>query len=288
MTSGTLYQEAAYRSLIIRCTVVLCLGFMLWRGNCSGLIHQLEQPVLFHTGYDISYWLLRWLHLDDPLLQHKSAAGILVYFFFGSGILLFLYPRQRHWAFLFAASYLLQSLLLNLYLCKTPHVQAGFTVMLWSFCSSRFGQWWRAMRYYVCYIFFTAFIWKLYYGSLFQWNGGFLFFKEYAAPYLFRSPHTALAEIYRWLIQHPVILNAGEKLLFVTQGSFLAGFFTRKYDRFFSVFLILFIFGLLLLGHHFFAELLVLLLPLLRGSDWEWINSRLPQRPRLEKCNPIA
>jgi hypothetical protein len=253
---------------------------MAWRGLCGGLVHQLQQPVLFHTGYDMSYWLMRLSGFDTLLLQGGCGAAILVTLFFASGILLLLFPRQRIWAACFAATYLLQDILLNMYLCKTPHVQAGFAVILWSFCARHrhFGQWWLAMRYYVCYIFFTAFLWKLWYGSLFQWNGGLLFFREYAAPYLLAHPQGWLTTSYRCLLEHPFLLNLGEKLVFAAQGLFLAGCCTTKYDRFFIVFLALFITGLLVFGHHFFVEFTVLVLPLLHTRDWERWNALIPLR----------
>lgn len=269
------YIADRYRSLITRCTVLLCLCFMLWRAAGHSLICQLEQPVLFHTGYDLSYWLIRTLQLDAVLLHWQPGSVAVVVLFFASGLLLLLWPQRRIWAFIFAATYLLQVLLLNIYICKTPHVQAGFAVLLWSFCARRFGQWWELMRYYVCYIFSTAFLWKLYYGSFFHWNDGFLFFREHVTPYLFHYPDTAIAFVYRWLLQHPFLVNINEKLIFIAQGLFFAGFFTRKYDRFFSVFLILFIITLLLFGHHFFVEFLVLLLPLCSCRDWKRLSDIL-------------
>jgi len=270
--SSTNSGIANNRILITRTTVVLGLFFTAWRAYCHDLVPQLEHPVLFRSGYNLSYWLTRCCGADQWLLQRPARAWTLIGILCGSGLLLLWRPRRRLWAFLFAISYLFHTIIFNLYLCQTSHVQAGFVMLFWSFCASsdeRFAQWWRVMRYYVCYIFFTAFLWKLNYGSLWHWRDGELFFREHAAPYLFWHPHTSLAGLYRYLLQHPVWLNAGEKMIFLCQGLFVTGFFTRNYDRAFIVFLLSFILLLAVLGHHFFIEFIVLILPLMRPGDWE-------------------
>jgi hypothetical protein len=242
---------------------------------CSALIFQFSDPVLFKLGYNWTYWLVKLLNIDIYLVHHKIGGIILISILYLSGICLIGYPKKNIFAYIFASTYLLHTILFNIFLCHSPHVQIGFVIILWAFCAStdlRFSQWWQAMRYFVCYTFFTAFLWKFNYGSFFQINGGVLFFKEYYSDYLLEYPNAQFSRFTFFLFDHPILLNLAEHFMLLFQPMFIIGFFTKKYDRYFALGLFIFIFNLCAFANHFFIEFFVIIFPLFSHSFWAKFN----------------
>lgn len=265
-----------YRKTITRTVVAFCLLMLAWRGFGHILPHQLMSPPLVHSGYDLAYWLIRLSHLDQLLIQDQTGAYVFTILIFSSLGLLFLYPLNRLIAASAAALYFLYTVCFHLYLTHTLHYQAGMVLMLFAFTARKdsFDLWWETMRYFACFAFFTAFCWKLVYGSFFQWDFGVLSMKQNLAGYLLHYPDTGMAQLYYFFITNPWIPDLGHKLVVLAEGLFLVGFFTRRADRL-LIGLQLFIFlSIYLFADVFFAELLVLVLPFLTNDTWKRFSFR--------------
>jgi hypothetical protein len=116
----------------------------------------------------------------------------------------------------------------------------------------------------VCYVYVSAFIWKLFIGkSLLFWNQGVNSAKYNLVEYIYHFPHSYLSAFYRWFIAHPDLLNAGFVGTTLLEGALVIGFYTKKWDRLLVLFIILIHFISYLFSDVFFAEFLIGLVPFL-------------------------
>ena len=152
------------------------------------------------------------------------------------------------------------------------------TIPFWAAKDKNFETLWDALRYYVCWIYFSAFLWKIVNGSMFQADFGVLTMKKNLAEYLYHNPGTLKAHIYNYFISHPLLPDIGDKLVYLLEAAFIAGFFTKKYDSL----LILLIIAIHAITYFFtdrlFIELCILVIPLISAASWQKISVKLPRK----------
>ncbi|PZF73771.1 hypothetical protein DN068_05365 [Taibaiella soli] len=259
------------RVIITRTVVLSSLVFLLWRLYSGIMPHQLAAPAIFKLDYDFSFWTLKLAGIPDLITGNKTAGIVFSILLFLTGILSFRFPTKRICTLSYAVLYLVYAITFNIYLCHGSNYQAGFAVILFAFAAGtddNFSLWWRTMRYYACFIYATCFIWKIAHGAIWDWNHGLDCMKLNLAEYLYHYPQTFMSGIYVWFIQHPALVNIGDKLVFIAEGTFLLGFFTKKYDRL-LIFSAVFIFlSIYLFADVFFLELLIIALPFITAQYW--------------------
>lgn len=238
----------------------------------------MEGPPLFYLGLDITYWLLVLSKFHALILYHPIAAILFDLMTFCTGILTILFPLQRRWVIPFALSQFLYPLLFNSVLMHHSHPQAGLMLVMIPFCfkdSRMFSLLWEGMRYYVCYVYAMAFVWKTLIGdSFFQWQHGVYSFKSNLAEYLFHNQDSLMAGIYRFLIRHDWILNAGNTIIFLLEGIMIVGFFSKKYDRWLFLCPIIIHIATYFFSDVLFMELLVLDFALLSSQQLQRIGQK--------------
>jgi hypothetical protein len=133
-----------------------------------------------------------------------------------------------------------------------------------------------ACRYYFLYIFVSAAVWKLARGAVFNGQEMSRILLLHHTD-LLTGPCTSLAcRTYSWLIRHAAISQAlyiGSVLL---EASFLAGFFTRRWDRWLIALAVVFV----------IADLLVMRIPywtILLGVFPLWLRSPGASGPKEKK-----
>lgn len=260
---------APYRVLISRALIGLCLLFLTWRGLSGLLPHQLQQPVLTSFHYDITMWIYKLSGLAHIIAQQKQTSLLFTALLFLTGILSFWFPLQRRFTVPFSLLFFLLAINFNFYLTHNSHYLAGFVWLLfclWPAKDTSFALLWDGLRYYACWIYGGAFIWKVLYGAFFQWDAGLLSCRENLAGYLFQNPETITAHFYYWMFDHAWLLNLGHKIICIAEGAFLLGFFTKRYDWQLILLLILIHLSTWLFSDVFFAELMILGLTFIPGA----------------------
>ena len=270
---------APYRPVIIRVTLLYYLAFLLWRGYSHVLPYELLHPTLTKMHYDLSFWLFKLTGLDVLLVQNNAGALI----FSGSVIALcllsILFPKKRVFIVPFTLLYFLLAVASNIYLCHSAHYlgcMVWLPIAFWAAKDENFDLLWEGMRYYACWIYASAFLWKVVNGAFFQWDAGILTFKMNLAEYLYHNPDTVMAHIYYYLLPHPFIFNLGHKIVTLAEGVFLIGFFTKKYDAALIIWAFFIFISIYCFSDVFFAELLVLIIPLMPERTWQRIYSSIP------------
>lgn len=273
------YSIARFRPLITRIAISLCLLSLAARAFYHDLSTQLVAPPLFRVDYNVTYWLLKNSFLDNVIIYNNTFSLLFRVLLFTVGIALVIFPLQRWLAILFAVLYFFEVNLLCIHVCFTPHVLGGFVIIVWAFCvrSDRsFSQWWQALRYYSCFIFFSAFLWKLSSGALTDMSHGIAFTQEHYAQFLYHYPNSWFGAVIQTCLQHPAMIAIVEKILFFSQAVFCIGFFTTKYDGLLIFCMTLFLFSISFAGAYFFYELAILMMTFIPAAKYTPIVGRFP------------
>lgn len=270
-----------YRRLIARCTIGILLIFLLCRWYEGAMLHQLAAPVLFDVNYGFTQWVMRWFSFHELFIARPSGSCLFTICLILAAIAAFVAPERRLFTGSFQLLYFVYATLLDIYSCHNMHYMYPAIIMLSAFTIARnadFDLWWCAMRYYICWIYGSAFCWKLYNGAFFSWNEGIMVVKTHLADYLYHFPGTVAASGYRFFIAHPVWVNAGHKIVVMMEGAFIAGFFTRRYDRYLVAFIPFIHLSAFIFADVFFAEWIVVVLPLLPPAFWLKLYRRFHAR----------
>ena len=159
------------------------------------------------------------------------------------------------------------------------HMLTGFMVILFPFWvrgNETFALAWQGIRYYTCYIYTMAFLWKLMFQhSLFNGQQGIASFKLNLVEYLYHNPSTFLAGWYRFCIRQEWIVNIGWVFIVLLEGLMMVGFFTKKKDRFLIWFPVIIHVANYFFADVFFMEMLVLNISFLNQRQLDRISEKI-------------
>jgi hypothetical protein len=228
-------------------------------------------PFAFRPYFDGSLWMFMQTGFHQWLLNNQPASIVMdLMFYLLPAIYFIAYNRNVKKASVIAAFMLLMNLVYvwcyTLYPTNSPEGHTGwlFTpVLFMSVTLTGFYLWMHALRYFFLFFFFSAALWKIYQGGVFepmQMSGILL---EQHKDLLVTDAQGWYAYFIYWLVQHPV---AGRFLYLATtivELIFIIGFFTRKYDRLLLLLFCIFLLLDVLVMKIPYYEVLGLTLPLL-------------------------
>lgn len=256
------------RESAARWTFGFGLVIIAYRYLTYSLIHQLQQPFLFETNVDYTYWIYHYLGIPDIFVKNKAGAWIFdllltiaTLWCFGTK------AKNRVIVFIGAGLWFLYGLTYNSFVCHHTFAIVGIMVLPFAFLAKEersFQLVWEMFRYFCLYIYVDAFFHKAFVGqNLFYFPNGVEFIKTNQSIYMLQNPGTASSRIYTFFITHPGISYAGYLGMILLQGSMLIGFFSKKQDKYLFFIPILFHAVNYFFIDVFFFELLVLNLTLL-------------------------
>jgi hypothetical protein len=223
------------RITLTRLVTGAILFFLTLRLAEHAMLSGLQSPPLFRVEVDFTYWLFRESGIPAWIVQHRAAAILFDILLFSSGLLSFALPLNRKILAIFALLLFTYALTFDLYATHHLATVYGLMVVLLPFLvydNDKFTLVWEGMRYFTCFIYFIAFIWKTCIGNSFYYlHQGASTFKNNLVDYISLNPDSRMTYFYEWFLRHEWVLNAGEKGLVFLEGIMLVGFFTKKYDR---------------------------------------------------------
>jgi hypothetical protein len=247
------YFNDYQRKRITRLVFVLVLINQCYLFTSNILFHQLCQPVFKFPDLDIVYWLIHLLQIPQLITGNITIAYFLDALLFILPILCILYPLKRFLIIGFLILFFVYFILFNSYSLFHCHSFIGilFIAIPFAFKNNKMVSYlWEAVRYFVCFIFFSAFLWKLYRGSAFNSDQLLAIMQDNWAAYLTFHEKTFLTGLYSYLLQHPLLLRIFWFVgIFLLEGVFVVGFFTKKYDKYLLISSIF-----LQIGFWFFAD----------------------------------
>lgn len=260
------------RSTIVRTLVGFALFFLTIRWASGAMLHQLKTPPLRAVGYNFTAWLYRLTGVEDLLLNDGVTSKIFTAVLLISGAAAVIKPLLRANLFLFWICYLTYALLFNVGTAVTGHSQAFMTVALiplWAAPHGRFSLWWSAIRYYACWIFGSAFLFKIFRGAFWNWEDGERTVRANFALFFYTRPAWWWTRLIGLLLNYPWLINAGYKLFILLEGTFIAGFFTRRWDWWLALSTVALILSTLVFADANFLEMLPMVAVFLPPNFWQ-------------------
>jgi hypothetical protein len=268
------------RIVLTRLVVSSALLFFLLRFFEYTTPSRMQSPPLFNLDLDLTYWLYKLSGLSSLLVGNRIAAVLSDILLVGTGLLTILQPLKRIWIIGFSILIILYAMAFSTF--SLGHTVAFYGLIVtflpfWIGGDEKFSLAWEGIRYYTCFIYFAAFIWKTCIGdAFFYWQQGSGSFRYNLVEYLYHNPSTSMAGLYRWFITHDWALNMGHVFIILLEGLMGTGLFTKKYDRI--------LFWLPFIIHittYFFAdvfifELMVLNFAFLTGRQLTAISRKFP------------
>ena len=242
------------------CRIVFALIFisLIYSFFSNTLVSQLKIPVLKFPSTDLTYWFFHLIRLPEIITGHPVIARCFDGLLFFSCLLCLLKPEGRRWILIFFILYLVYFIIFNSYGLHHTHSKIGILLLPVPFMMTDekgFLLLWKGLRYYTCFIYASAFLWKLFRGTWLYSQQGVLIIKRNLAPYLYFHPRSGLSKVYYWLISHAAIPDILLKMGFILEGLFIIGFFTRRFDKYLFLLAILLPLGFLLMADALFFEL---------------------------------
>lgn len=262
----TYYPRQLMASIVFGWLFIILVYFF----SANSLLSQLEQPVLIYPSSDNTFWLVHIIRLPQWLLQNYPAALTFDIILTISCIICIFVPHQRLFTWITIGGVWL------LYICYCSsagkhYAQIGYLLAPLPFLTLhkvKFDLLWNGLRYWVCFLYVSAGMYKLYYGGfayplnmshiLQQMNAGwFIFYK-----------HGIQAETISYLIDHPGISQWLYRLACLADLLLFVGFFTKKFDKWLLLGLLIFHLGNFFLLHIPFIEQSLIFAPFLPWKRW--------------------
>jgi len=244
------------RLKIIRQYCLIFYGLMIFKWLNGMFLYQL-QPIFFFTTLDFTTWLVMLTNIHKWLLQESWRLLFADFIFYILPLIYYLVNiKKPRLVFITALVMLVVNYIYVTVYCSYPsnslqgHIAWLFFPFL--FLSQSIKTFWflfNGLRYYFLYFFFSAGIWKLA-------QQGF-FYTETMSGVL-QLQHKSLltdsgresfrADIYNWLITHPIISSLLYRGATIAELFFGMGFFTKRYDYILAlIFLIFLVFNVLIM-----------------------------------------
>ncbi len=269
-------QDRHLQVRLCRLVFACIMGSLLYAFFSHTMLHQLQGPVLQYPYVDPSYWVMVLSGVPGFLVGHYWAALVFDVCLFASCVLVLVFPGRRWLVAVFFVLYVVFFFTYNLYGNWHTSSKAGVLLAPLPFMTSdqrRFRLLWEGLRYFTLFIYFDAFLWKLFRGTWLHADQGILIIRENLAAYLYHHPSTMQARLYYWFLLRPGLVDWLFKLGWLAEGVFVVGFFTRKYDQWLLVVFLALPFGFFFFADAFFFELYVLALTLM---DWKGLYRSQP------------
>jgi len=225
----------------------------------NSLLSQLQEPVLIAPGSDNTFWLAHLLHIPQLLSKHWPAL-IFDMLLTTSCLICIILPMSR------SVTWITVTGVWILFICYSsaagkPYAQIGYLLAplpFLAFKENRFDLLWNLFRYWVCLLYFSGGLYKLYYGGFFYGdNMSQIIWQANADWFVFHNTGTSF-EIKNYFIQHPGFAQRFYRLATVTDLLMIAGLFTKRFDRWLLVALIAFhVANFMLLGISFAEQSLI-------------------------------
>ncbi|MBC7887839.1 MAG: hypothetical protein H7Z13_08105 [Ferruginibacter sp.] len=233
--------------------------------STNSLLSQLQAPVLISPQSDNTYWMLHIFRIPQWLLQHYGVSLAFDIILTVSCITCIFVPDQRFFTWITVAGVWL------LYICYCSaagkhYAQIGYLLAPIPFLALRnykFDFLWDGLRYWVCFLYVGAGIFKLYYGGFASPDNMSHILEQMNADWFIFNSKGMQADTIRYLIDHPGISQWLFRLACLADLSLLVGFFTKKFDKWLLFALVIFHLGNLLLLHISFIEQSLIFAPFL-------------------------
>ena len=264
------------RSFLTRLLTSYALFFLALHFFQYATPSRLSGPPLFGLGMDVTYWLYKLSGLPYLIVYNQVGAVIFDLLLFSSGVFVLFFPLRRMGVIVFSVLLSVYAITFNMFLMHHVHIMTGMMIVFvpfWFADNEKCLLLWQGVRYYTCYIYTMAFLWKTCIGnSFYALQQGSLTFKSNLVEYMYHNPDGLFTVFCRFCIRHEWLLNGGEKLVMLLEGLMVIGFFTKKWDKLLFWFPITIHVATYFFSDVMFLELLIIDFSLLSLRQLDWLR----------------
>ena len=268
-------NKRACRDKLCRICFILIFISLIYSFFSHTLVSQLKMPVLKFPYTDLTYWIFHLLRIPELISQNLPLALFFDGLLIGSCLMGCVFPGETKWPRIFFILYFIYFILFNSFGMHHTHSRIGILLMSAPFMirdPDGFFLLWQGLRYYTCFIYASAFCWKLFRGSWLYEPQGILILKKNLTPYLYYNPQSQLSTIYNFVFLHSWIPDILVKAAFFLEGFFIVGFFTTRYDKFLFLLCFLLPLGFLFMADALFFEVAFLGIVFYKSRTMELFN----------------
>jgi len=236
----------------------------------NSLLSQLQQPVLIYPGSDNTFWLLHIFNVPQFLLQHYWAALVFDILLTCSCIICVVLPQQRLFTWISTGG----AWILYIAYCSAAgkhYAQIGYLLAPIPFLAlkdQKFDLLWNLFRYWVCFLYASAGLYKIYYGGFgYGDNMSHILMQDNAEWFVFNRSGLHFHTV-DYLVQHPGLSQWFYRAATIIDLSLLVGLFTKRYDKWLLAGLFAFHAGNLFLLHIPFVEQSLIFAAFLPWQQW--------------------
>jgi len=209
---------------------LLWIGMGRWWGHLG--LHQLWEAPFVSPKADLLHWIFHYWTIPQHLIQHWHWGlgidiGLLLL-----PILVYRFPKQRIWTYLYLPILLLYMLTYNSIATHHEHTLVGalFVAILLCIKSVRsFPIAFDALRYYTCFIMASAACWKIGRGALLESDQFVqILYTQHSELLVFGKGN--YQSWITWLVHQPILCQVLWYLATGLELLFFIGFFTKKWD----------------------------------------------------------
>jgi hypothetical protein len=269
---GTYYPRKMMASIIFGWLFCILIYFF----SSNSLLSQLQSPVLIDPESDNTFWVLHILRIPQCLLQHYRVSLFFDILLTVSCIICILVPEQRVFTWITITG----TWLLYVSYCSAAgkhYAQIGYLLTPIPFLvldKNKFDLLWEAFRYWVCILYVSAGLYKIYYGGFFYPHNMSHILQQMNTEWFLFDKKGLQADIIHYLIDHPGISQWFYRLATLVDLSLIIGFFTKKYDKWLFLALVTFHLGNFFLLHISFIEQSLIFAAFLPWKRWAiYLNS---------------
>ena len=241
---------------------LLILFFRLYSGT---MLHQLHSPILISPEADNTYWLFHMTGIPQLLVSNYWIALLFDILFFLFASLSLIYSESRIFPVLFWIFLVCYCISFNSFLGQHLHTLAGlfFIVIPFMMNKKHFLFLWEGVRYYALFIYASSALWKICRGDLWVTEHFSNILRDQSINILSASPGDFRIGIISFFLSHSLFAYSFFLVGLFFQLSFLAGFFTKRFDKILIAFGILFHTAVYLLMDILYIELFVIYLSMI-------------------------
>lgn len=254
--------------VVLYLAITLLLFMDRW---LNGMLMSQLFPSFFVTRMDVTSWAFMYTGVHTLFINNHTACVMADVLLIALPILysiLFFLHRSKIAVVTGCAIFIFNWIYVQCYVLYPSNSIEGhigwllFPIVLICYKPIDFSFALRFIRYVLLFFFASAGLWKIRNGGIFSIEemSGILLFQH--KEFLVTSPGSALSSFYYWLIAHSVIgycLYMAGTLLELT---FLAGFFTKRFDKLLLIlFFVFLVFDILIMRIKYW-EILYLVIPL--------------------------
>ena len=276
MKKGYIFSDPQ-RKQVTRIVFGLILFALLYRFFSNSLLHQLQFPVLKYSWVDLSFWAAHLIKIPEFLTGNFWIALTFDLLLVGSAASSLFFLKRSIFPIVFSVLFAFYFVTYNSFSAYHTHCMVGIlliTVPFWFRDNKSMSLLWEGLRYFTCFIYFSAFLWKILRGALFNSDQGVGIFMNEGGAFLIQNPGSVSGQLFAYFTANPEAASMLVIAGVIVEAFFIVGFFTRRFDLILFTLPILFHFITWMLLDVFFFELLILNLTFL---PVEWFTQRSPR-----------